>query len=199
MNKDIGIENQIKSFAMNNSMLLEELLKIQKEFNIDVGVEKKEDSHIEDNYYSQFDLIHRSQAKLMSKHYELFFCLEKTIRELVAKSIADIEGITDWWETQRVLDDIKKEVKNRITKEVDSGVTRRSNEELDYTTFGELSQIITSNWDIFGSIFTSKKAVEKIMASLNTLRGPIAHCSLLSEDEVLRLKLTIRDWFRLME
>jgi hypothetical protein len=27
----------------------------------------------------------------------------------------------------------------------------------------------------------------------------VAHCSPLAEDEVLRLKLSVRDWFRLME
>ena len=199
MGSNLGIESLVKSFAMNNSMLLEDLLYIQKEFDIDIGVEKNEDTQIEDDYYSQFDSVHRSQAKQMSKHYELFFCLEITIRELVANSIEDIENTTDWWQTTRVPENIKKEVEIRISKEVDSAVTKRSNNELDYTTFGELSQIITFNWDIFGSIFTSKKAVEKVMTSLNTLRGPIAHCSMLSEDEILRLKLTIRDWFRLME
>ena len=199
MENNFGVESHIKSFAMNNAMLLQDLLQIQKELNIDIGIEKIEDTQIEDNYYSQFDLIQRSQAKYMSKHYELFFCLERTIRDLVSKSIEDIENNPDWWNTTRVLENIKREVEDRIKKEVDSGVTKRSNEEIDYTTFGELSQLIITNWDIFGSIFTSKKAVEKIMASLNTLRNPIAHCCLLSEDEVLRLRLTIRDWFRIME
>src|SRR5579871_5160862 len=94
---------------------------------------------------------------------------------------------------------IKTEVAARIQKELDAGVTRRSMDELDYTTFGELSGIITANWDVFGSLFTSRKAVEKVMASLNSLRGPIAHCSVLAEDEKVRLQLTVRDWFRLME
>ncbi|WP_434713168.1 Swt1 family HEPN domain-containing protein [Rhizobium sp. YTUHZ045] len=86
-----------------------------------------------------------------------------------------------------------------MKKEMDAGVSRRSDDELDYTTFGELSVIITSNWGIFGSIFNSKKAVEKVFASLNALRNPIAHCCPLAEDEELRLRLTVRDWFRLME
>ena len=37
------------------------------------------------------------------------------------------------------------------------------------------------------------------MANLNTLRGPIAHCSMLAEDEIVRLRLSVRDWYRLME
>jgi len=77
-------------------------------------------------------------------------------------------------------------------------MTRRSDDQIDYTTFGELSVIITSNWDLFGTIFTSRRAVEKVMSSLNLLRGPIAHCCPISEDEVLRLRLAVKDWFRII-
>ena len=61
------------------------------------------------------------------------------------------------------------------------------------------SSLSINNWDIFGSLFNRKKAVEEVMASLNTLRNPIDHCSMLAEDEQLRLRVTVRDWFRLME
>jgi hypothetical protein len=40
---------------------------------------------------------------------------------------------------------------------------------------------------VFGSTFSSVKAVEHVMANLNSLRGPIAHCSPLAEDEIVRL------------
>jgi hypothetical protein len=60
-----------------------------------------------------------------------------------------------------------------------------------YTTFGELSVIINSNWVLFATIFKSQRAVERVMASLNLLRGPIAHCCPLSEDEIDRLRLAV--------
>lgn len=47
-----------------------------------------------------------------------------------------------------------------------------------------MGQSITANWDVFGALFKSEKAVTRIMANLNTLRGPIAHCTLLAEGEV---------------
>ncbi len=43
-----------------------------------------------------------------------------------------------------------------------------------------------------------KMAFTRIMTSLNMLRGPIAHCCPLADDEVVRLQLTVKDWFRLM-
>ena len=85
-----------------------------------------------------------------------------------------------------------------MQRDLDSGVTLRSEDPLDFTTFGELGQIITGKWELFGDVFTSRKAVEKIMANLNILRGPIAHCSPLAPDEVVRLELTVRDFFRTM-
>ena len=86
-----------------------------------------------------------------------------------------------------------------MQREVDSGVTLRSEEEIDFTTFGELGEIVRNKWDTFDALFSSQKAFTKIMTSLNMLRGPIAHCCPLAEDEVARLGLTLRDWFRLME
>jgi O-phosphoseryl-tRNA(Cys) synthetase len=74
----------------------------------------------------------------------------------------------NWWDSGRVNPQIVKEVNDRIQKELDSGVTRRSMDKLDYTTFGELSVIMTANWDIFGSIFNSRKGVERVLSNLNT-------------------------------
>jgi hypothetical protein len=102
-------------------------------------------------------------------------------------------------ERHRVPEKIKADCQSRLKKEVDTGVTLRSDEPLDFSTFGELGQIITGNWDVFGAQFKSATAVERIMANLNTIRGPIAHCSPLAEDEVVRLRLAVRDWFRQME
>ena len=40
--------------------------------------------------------------------------------------------------------------------------------------------------------------LENVLSRLNALRGPIAHCSILAEDEIVKLNLSVRDWFRLM-
>jgi len=94
---------------------------------------------------------------------------------------------------------LRAEVKKRIAKELEAGITPRSTDELDFTTFGELGEIIKTNWVVFGGMLNNAKAVEKILASLNTLRNPIAHCSELAPDEAVRLRLGMRDWFRQME
>jgi hypothetical protein len=192
------ILDKIKSFGMTNQIVTQEIDNIGVRFSHDFGHVPKTAEAVERAYYPQFSAAVRTEAASMSSHYETFYCLEKTIRALVADTLEDTEG-EKWWDSPRIIQNIKSEVSNRIQKEVDSGVTRRSADELDYTTFGELSVIITSNWDVFGGLFDSRKAVEKVMGNLNMLRGPIAHCTALAEDEVLRLQLTVRDWFRLMD
>lgn len=66
-------------------------------------------------------------------------------------------------------------------------------------TFGHLGDIIRHNWALFGGILSNQKAMGRVMYSLNNLRGPIAHCGMLAEDEVDRLRLTVKDWFRVLE
>lgn len=191
--------DRIKSFGMTNQMVIEDMSRIAQAHGVDLGHVPLSVQAVEDVYYPQFDVAVRREGAEMAKHYEVFYSLEKSIRALVADTIETAEKITGWWSSPRVPQGVQTEVASRIQKEIDAGVTRRSLDELNYTTFGELSVIISSNWDIFGSLFSSKKAVEKVMASLNALRSPIAHCSPLAEDEQLRLQITVRDWFRLME
>lgn len=190
---------RLKAFGMTNQLITDDIQQIASKFSIDLGHVPKAKDNVEVVYYPQFSAAVRQEAASMSGHYETFYCLEKTIRGLVSDTMEATLQDEGWWNSQRVPINIRNEVSSRIQKELDSGVTRRSPDELDYTTFGELSVIITSNWDVFGALFGSRKALEKVMASLNMLRGPIAHCAPLGEDEVLRLQLTVRDWFRLME
>ena len=94
-----------------------------------------------------------------------------------------------------VLDEVRK---NR-EREAQAAVTVRSEDDIDYTTFGQLGDIIRTNWSDFAGMLSNQSAVSRVMAALNMLRGTIAHCGVLAEDEVDRLKLAIRDWFRVLE
>lgn len=198
MAKNREILDKLKAFGMTNQMISEDLSAISKRYSIDLGQGVIGSKRINNDYYLQFDANIKAEAATMSAHYELFYCLERSIRVLVAETLEAASG-DEWWNSNRIPAALKGDVAGRIQREIDSAMTRRSTEELDYTTFGELSVIITTNWDLFGSPLQSRKAVEKVMSNLNSLRGPIAHCSPLAEDEIVRLQLTVRDWFRLME
>ncbi len=183
---------------MTNQMLSEDLTRIERQFGVELGHSAKPNLDVEETYYPQFELEVRREASAMGAHYEVFYCLEKSIRSLISDTLEAAEGAA-WWDSTRIPRNIHTDVGSRIQKEVDTGMTRRSSDELDYTNFGELAVIITANWDLFGGMLKSPRAVERVMANLNSLRGPIAHCSPLAEDEVVRLRLAVRDWFRLTE
>lgn len=184
-----GMANQLAEIALNA---------VEQTHSIGLGRARPEED-VQEAYLPQFDDSVRREAAEMSRHYEMFYCLEKTIRNLISDTIKASEGVS-WWDSVRVPARLKSEVETRIQRETDSAVTLRSDEPIDYTTFGELGELIKSNWDLFGSIFSnsSSRAVERVLANLNVLRGPIAHCSRLAGDEAVRLELSVRDWFRLM-
>lgn len=189
-------ESNIKLFVLANSLTENNLDTIERNHNIDLG-RKEQEPIKEQDYYAQFDSVFRKEAREMSKHYEVFYCLEKSIRNLVVQLMFEKYG-ENWWE-DKVKEDIKKNVKDNIQKEIESGFTERSQSDIDYTTFGELTEIVKNNWEAFSGLFRDVKAFSKIMSSLNQLRGPIAHCCPLAEDEAVRLNLVVKDWFRLME
>ena len=188
----------VKLFGVSNQLLEHDLDRIEGEFGVDLQRGHRRVIEADALYYPQIDREIRSEAARMAPHYEVFYSLEKTIRGLIVESLEDAEGDA-WWDSGRIPPTVKTEAETRMQRDIDSGTTPRSVEPIDFTTFGELGEIIKENWDVFGSIFRSAKAVGRVMANLNTLRGPVAHCSPLSEDEVVRLRLSVRDWFRLME
>lgn len=190
-------DEHIRLFAMSVQLLERELDGVEEAHAIDLQRPAAAQDEHDATYYPQFSEQFRREASKMGKHYELFYCLERSIRDLVRARLSAERG-TDWWD-KAVPQMVLTNVERNIERERDSGVTLRSQEKLDYTTFGELGEIVRANWQTFSDTFNSEKAFSRVMTSLNVLRGPIAHCCPLAEDEALRLRLTVRDWFRLME
>lgn len=146
---------------------------------------------------AQFPSDLRDKADVMSEYYKLFYMLENDIRRLIDDTITEAHG-AGWW-AKHAPTSAKEECKLNRQREAEFGVTSRSENELDYISFGQLGEIMRQNWDLFGGILSNQKAMGRVMHGLNNLRGPIAHCGLLADDEVDRLKLTVKDWFRLLE
>ena len=195
----MNTDEALKVFGLTTQLIEHELDTVEVSLGINLGRTKQVvTADADEDYYPQIEQRFRDEAAAMAPHYEMFYSLEKTIRGLVSETLGAADG-ANWWSGGRVPKQIKDECEGRRQREIDTGNTLRSDDELDFATFGELGQIITSNWDVFGSLFRSAKAVGRVMANLNILRGPIAHCSPLAADEVLRLQLTVKDWFRLQE
>lgn len=192
----VAATEALKLFAINNQLLEHNLDQIEREHAIDLGRDHRAVRDIEDHYYPQIEGAIRAEAASMAPHYEMFYSLETTIRRTVRDQLEEQDS--NWW-VKLIPEQIRKDAENVRKRELDSAVTPRSEDPIDFLTFGQLAEVIKVNWETFAGTFSSKKAVEKVMANLNMLRGPIAHFSPLAEDEVVRLRLTVRDWFRLGE
>jgi hypothetical protein len=168
------IELFILKAAATNSQLRQALQ------DPDVALVRSEVEQVTDklvaSHLEQVDASIRRNAERMSEFYKIFYVLENDIRA------------------------VRDSVKRNIERESDEGLIARSDREIDYTNFGELGEIIKANWNSFAGLFanTTINGVQRVIKKLNLARGPIAHCNLLAEDEVVRLKLTVRDWYKLM-
>ena len=183
---------------MSGLQISTDLRAVEEQFGLDLGHDAKRPKERKAAEYKLFEADLRREAARMSELYEVFYCLENSIRKLVSDILAEAEG-AKWWGSQRVHEQrIRLPAEQRWRKEIDSGVTARSDKMIDYTTFGELSQLITDNWDLFETIFQSKTAVSNVSNQLNLLRGPIAHCCPIAEIEQERLNLAVRTWFEIM-
>ncbi|RZI54348.1 MAG: hypothetical protein EOP12_03400 [Pseudomonas sp.] len=168
----------------------------------DVALVRSEIEHATDKlvagHLEQVDASIRQNAERMAEFYKIFYILENDIRNLVEETLLDTLG-EGWWDAGTP-EAVRDSVKRNAQRESDEGLIARSDRQIDYTNFGELGEVIKANWNAFAGIFanTTVNGVQRVIKKLNLARGPIAHCGLLSEDEVVRLKLTVRDWYKLM-
>lgn len=188
-------ENTTRLFGLNNVLIESEIRRIEGALDVNLGHRKDRVDGSNDAYYPQFPERLREEARKMAIHYEIFYCLENHMRQLIADRLLELGS--DWWKSC-VPPPVQDTARKNMEREAQQGVTPRSEHPIDYINFGELGQIISANWSTFGDMFKNKLAVERILAQLNMLRGPIAHCKSLAEDEVDRLELSLRDWFRQM-
>lgn len=85
----------VKFFGLNNFSIESDLERVAKEHGIELRAPKSYDPH--DGYYPQVPEQIRRDAKFMSDHYELFYCVELSIRDLVRSQLDSAAG-ADWWE-----------------------------------------------------------------------------------------------------
>jgi hypothetical protein len=188
----------IRAFGMTGLQISSSMSRIEKDFGIELGHDTRSPKGRKAAEYEQFESELRAEAARMSEFYEVFYCLENSIRKIVADTLFEADG-ANWWDGNLVDEKrIREPSFARRKKEMDSGITPRSDQLIDYTTFGELSQIITDNWELFAPLFRSKTAVSNVSNQLNLLRGPIAHCNPTDELEQDRLNLAVRTWFKIM-
>jgi hypothetical protein len=188
-----NFEKKLEHLAFKNLMLETDLSKIE-ESGIDIQhidtVSRKD--IVELNLF-EFDIL--AAARKMARFYVYYYAFENSVRRLISGRLEEIHGI-NWWEL-KAPPGVKKNVKENQDKEKETAMAIRSDDPLDYANFGELIDIINANWEDFSDTIRSKKAMESVISQFGKIRNVIAHSCELEEDDIIRLKLLIKDWFRI--
>src|SRR4051812_15690753 len=117
-------ESLVRAFGMSGFQITADLLEIERRYNISLGHTKGSGGLAETDLFPQFEKAVRAEAAEMASHFEAFYCLEKSIRKLITDAMEDAVGVA-WWDSGKVTQVVLQEVQSRITKEIDSGFSRR--------------------------------------------------------------------------
>jgi hypothetical protein len=131
----------------------------------------------------------------MASIYVVFFCLENAVRELITDRLAERHKL-NWWK-DCVPAKIRTAVQALKEKEDHNRYhTQRSSALIGYTMFGNLAQIIISNWEDFSDLFPSQAWVTSRFHDLEMSRNIIMHTGVLPPGEIERIESIARDWLR---
>lgn len=144
--------------------------------------------------YEMIESDYLVQAQEMSVVYIAMHAFENIVRDFVKKAMAENYD-ENWWE--RVPEKIKKRVD--IRKEDDAKFRwhgSRGTEDITYCDFGDLSSIITTNWEIFTDVVVDLEWAKALLSTLERSRNIIMHGGVIAREDVERIGMNIRDWVR---
>jgi energy-converting hydrogenase A subunit M len=189
----MSVSDAIKLFGMHNLLLETDLKKIEES-----GIQIEHAKTIQRAEIVDVDLFESDilqEARKMADFYALYYSLENSIRRLISERLSEKHG-PNWWK-DRVPEGVQKEVEKKQREEKDTTMSIRSEDPLAYTNFGELISIFDQNWGDFSDTLRSQKAMQTILSQFNKIRNVVAHSCALNEDEIMRFKLFVKDWFRI--
>lgn len=140
------------------------------------------------------DAVRRSSEAAAA--YRLFFVFETYLRELIVEVLSE-DGKESWWD--KVPPDIQSEVtKLEETEETKGWMALGSRDKSSLMTLPQLLRTIDVNWKgAFDEIVRDKGLVQEARL-IGHLRNTICHMSTISDEELARVKQTMRDWFRVV-
>lgn len=137
----------------------------------------------------------RSGSLVMQRSYRLLFVLENLVREFVREVFEEIDQ--DEWFEKRASREMKRKVEDRKSAESKNNWhTGRNAHPIYYLDFGDLALLIQSHWEHFKGLLPTQSWAVSRLNDAERSRNVIAHTNLLSDEEVVRLEMHVRDWVR---
>jgi hypothetical protein len=136
--------------------------------------------------------VHQSLAA--AEAYKLLYVFENYIRKFVLEVLSDAPAIT-WWD--KLPPDVRDEVTRlEQTEEAKSWMALGSRDKSALLTYPQLLRVMEHNW---GSLFEDLVGDKSLIASARTighLRNTVCHMTMIPDEEIERVRQTMRDWFR---
>jgi hypothetical protein len=146
---------------------------------------------------NDFSMDVRVRATRMGEVYELLFCLENSIRELIESTLREEFG-AEWWENG-VPDKIRKSAESRKTDDLKSRWHGpRGDSLLNYVDFPLYAEVISDQWELFEDLLGDQDWVVHYFSEMNKSRRALAHTGSLTQADVERMELRVRDWLRVV-
>jgi hypothetical protein len=137
------------------------------------------------------------KAVTASDPYKLFFFFETYLREMIVGALSQEGQDTNWYD--KVPKDVRDEiVKLEATEEIKGWMSLGSRDKSALMTLPQLLKVIEENWKgCFDDLIRDRGLIQEARL-LGHLRNTICHMSVISDEEVERIKQTMRDWFRVV-
>lgn len=162
---------------------------------IRIGLDRSEEEEVLlQEALSQFGIQRRNDALEMARLYAVLHAFENEIRALVKETLDEKAGAS-WWESDAVPKKIREKAEGRRKVALEDGwLEGAKDENLEYVDFGDLSQIIISNWENFKEIIPTQSWLNQRMVELEKARNFVAHNRMLLPNEFQRIYMYISDW-----
>jgi hypothetical protein len=137
----------------------------------------------------------RASSLYMQRCYRLLFVLENVVREFVQEVLEEKDGV-DWFE-KRANAQTKKKISDRKAAELrNQWHAGRNFHPVNYIDFGDLALLIQAHWNEFKDLLPTQSWAVSRLSDAERTRNVIAHTNILSDEEVVRLEVIVRDWVR---
>lgn len=136
------------------------------------------------------------RATSAAEAYRLFFVFENFLRKFVLDVLSK-DSSKLWWEY--IPPDVQVEIaKLEETEEIKSWMAIGSRDKSSLMTFPQLLRVIDYAWkEGFADVVRDKSLLQEARL-IGHLRNTICHMSDIPDEEVDRVRQTMRDWFRVV-
>jgi hypothetical protein len=136
-------------------------------------------------------------AKQMASVYAAIAAFENAVRAFVKKVL--LEAMRESWWDKAIPEAIKKKAESRQKEEQKiKWHSKRGEDLLAFTDFGQLHNIITTNtnWPHFENLLQRQQWVQNIFDTMERSRNVIMHSGDLPLEDIERVGICIRDWMK---